>query len=129
MHVKMRLWRISRDSIRWYAGTWILLLILFFVCPWGWKSLSDQYFPYAGIVVNRGYDVGWYGRYIVIEDAQGKKSQKYVDPYSYAYVRVGTPVIKERGFGKHALPVGEKPPFQTLQEIEQRQKLRQSQHH
>ncbi|HET9281233.1 MAG TPA: hypothetical protein VFR24_04660 [Candidatus Angelobacter sp.] len=129
MHVKMRVWRISRDAIRWYAGASALLLILFFLCPWGWKSLSDEYFPYSGVVVEKGSDFAGYGRYIIIEDAQGKRSKKYVDPYSYAYVRIGTPAIKERGFGKRALPVGEKSPFQTLQEIKQRQKLRHSQDH
>jgi hypothetical protein len=129
MRLDIRIWRISRDAVLWHSASLILLLALFFLCPWGWKAVSDHYFPYSGVVVERGCDLLWYGRYIVIEDATGKRSKKYVDPYGYAYVRVGMAIIKERGFGKHPLPAGQKPPFQMLQEIKESKKLRESQGH
>lgn len=110
-------------------GWLIPFLLFFFLCPWGLKNLSDYYFPYSGVVVEKGYDIAWAGRHIIIEDTQGRRSKKYVDPYGFAFAKVGTFVVKQKGFGKYPLPPGQKSPFQTLREIKERQKLRESQGH
>ena len=119
-----RVWWISR---RVGLGWLIPFLLFFFFCPWGLKSFSDYYFPYSGVVVDKGCDIAWAGRYILIEDTQGRRSKKYVDPYGYAFARVGTFVVKQKGFGRYPLPPGEESPFKTLEEIKKRQKLRESQ--
>jgi hypothetical protein len=46
------------------------------------REIPDTYFPYAGVVVEKGLDshlgVGGWGRYIIIQDEQGRRSKKYV---------------------------------------------------
>ncbi|HET9285261.1 MAG TPA: hypothetical protein VFR24_25190 [Candidatus Angelobacter sp.] len=107
--------------IAWYLMGAAVILAL---CPWLWKDIPDAYFPYSGIVVDKGTDsllgVGGWARYIVIQDAEGKRSKKYVDAYGYAFARTGMFVEKKRGFGKYPLAPGEKLPSEMLKEIEQR---------
>ena len=108
-------------SVLWYAAALTVILLL---CPWLWKGLPDAYSSYSGLVVDKGVDsclgVGGWGRYIIIQDANGKTSKKYVSYYGHAFAKVGTFVVKERGFGKYPLPPGEKPPFETLRELKER---------
>lgn len=105
----------------WYLIGATVILVL---CPWLWKDIPDAYFPYSGVVVDKGEDsllgVGGWARYIVIQDAEGRRSKKYVDAYGYAFARRGTFVEKRRGFGKYPLAPGEKRPSEMLKEIEQR---------
>lgn len=119
-------WIFRRVDLGWLIP---FLLVFFFLSPWGLKSFSDYYFPYSGVVVEKGYDIAWRDRYIIIEDTQGRRSKKYVDPYGYAYARVGTFVVKQKGFGKYPLPPGEESPFKTIEQIKERKKLRESQGH
>lgn len=119
-------------STRWRSVIWYLsaALVILALCPWLWKGIPDAYFPYAGVVVEKGVDsyfgVGGWGRYVIIQDAQGRRSKKYVNYYGYAFAKVGTYVVKKRGFKEYPLPPGEKPPFETLREI-QRQKSQEQQ--
>jgi hypothetical protein len=108
-------------SATWYLTAAAVVLAL---CPWLWKGIPDAYFPYAGVVVEKGVDsylgLGGWGLYIVIQDEHGKRSKKYVNHYGYAFAKVGTYVVKKRGLKEYPLPPGEKPPFETLREIENR---------
>ena len=89
-----------------------------------------MYYPYSGVVVDKGCEFGFaYGRYIVIQDPKGQRSKKYVGVYGYAYAPIGMSVTKEKGFGKFPLPAGQKPPFQMIEEIKERKKLKESQGH
>lgn len=119
MHLKSK-------SIRWRSVVWYLaaVLVILAFCPWLWKGIPDTYFPYSGLVVDKGVDsclgLGGWGRYIIIQDAEGKRSKKYVNYYGHAFAKVGTFVVKKRGLGEYPLPPGEKPPFETLRETEKR---------
>ena len=113
-------------SAAWYLTAGAVVLAL---CPWLWKEIPDAYFPYAGVAAEKGVDsylgLGGWGRYIIIQDEQGRRSRKYVGYYGYAFAKVGTYVVKKRGFGKYPLPPGEKPPFEMLREIEKRKAQQQ----
>lgn len=117
-------------SVVWYLVAAAVILAL---CPWLWKGIPDAYFPYAGVVVEKGTDsflgLGGWGRYLVIQDEQGRRSKKYVGYYGYAFAKVGTFVVKKRGLGEYPLPPGEKPPFETLREIEKQKAQRQQPGH
>lgn len=108
-------------SVLWYLVAGAVILAL---CPWLWRGIPDAYFPYAGLVVEKGMDsplgLGGWGRYIVIQDEQNRRSKKYVGYSGYAFVKVGTYVVKKRGLGEYPLPPGEKPPAEMLREIEKR---------
>lgn len=109
-------------SLAWYVTA--LLLVLWF-CPWRWKGFLDAYFPYSGVVVEKGIDqnfllLGGRGRYIVIQDEAGHSTKKYVGYYGYAFAHIGTFVVKKKGFGEYPFPPDEKHPSELLREGEKR---------
>jgi|SRR6266853_5519057 len=116
-------------SITWYL---VALALVPWLCPWLWKAIPDEYFPYSGVVVEKGIDsslglAGW-GRYIIIQDAQGERIKKYLNRYGYGFVRVGTFVVKKKGLNEYPLPPGQMSPSELHREIEKRKLEKQSQH-
>ncbi|HEV2988732.1 MAG TPA: hypothetical protein VG759_09840 [Candidatus Angelobacter sp.] len=112
-------------SLTWYL---VALALVLWICPWLWKGIPDEYFPYSGVVVEKGIDshlagLGGWGRYIIIQDAPGERTKKYVNLYGYGFVRVGTFVVKKRGLKEYPLPPDELSPSELRREIE-KQKLK-----
>lgn len=62
------------------------------LCPWFWKELPDSYFPYSGIVVEKGNEIHFitgenhFYRYIIVEDEHGRRITKYLRDYEHARV-------------------------------------------
>ncbi len=108
------------------------LSIVLWLCPGLWKSIPDEYFPYSGVVVEKGRDscllgLGGWSRYVIIQDAHGEKTRKYVNRYGYAFVRVGTFVVKKKGLNEYPLSPGEMSLPELHREIEKPKVEKQSQ--
>jgi hypothetical protein len=104
------------------SGTTLLLVVL--TLPFTmhvWKGWWDSYSGYSGVVVDKGREfhlLGFANRFLILEDTQGHKFKKYVGHYGYAFTRVGTFVVKNRGFGEYPRHPGEKTPTELLREAE-----------
>ena len=109
-------------------GIAVLFGITLLFCPWLWKGLPDAYFPYSGVVAGKGTEFhllnGWnhWDNYIIVEDAHGGRTKRYLGDSEYALVQTGTFVVKKRGFGELPLQPGQLTPSQLLQDLEERQR-------
>ena len=86
------------------AGTTLFLLVL--KLPFTvhiWKGWWDAYSGYSGVI---------------LKDDQGHTFKKYVGHYGYAFTRIGTFVVKKRGFAEYPRQSGEKTPTELLREEE-----------
>jgi hypothetical protein len=103
-------------SIAWYA---IATFFVLWLCPWLWKCIPDTYFPYSGVVVDRGIEalVGGEGRCIIVQDGEGNRTKKYVTRYGYAFAKNWNFCGQEPD---------EKRPSDLVHEMEQRKAGKQS---
>lgn len=108
-----------------------ILFLIFAFCPWTWNLIPDSYFPYSGVVVDKGSDYHLLDRlltdyddprsyYIILTDERGSRTKKYVNSVAYMLLEKGTFVVKKRGLGEMPLRPGQKSPSEILQELEKR---------
>jgi len=95
------------------VGTVILLVVILPFTPLG-KSVVDDYVPYSGRVIDKGFQHDFLGDgsnpYLVIEDARGVRTKRYVSLYTHGIVQVGSYVEKKRGFTEIPLRPGQQDP-------------------
>ncbi len=106
-HEMARVFIVKSVRYRPWVGTALLFLLTLPFCPWMWKDWTDSYFPYSGMVVEKGVDHHYFAEgtdaYIVVEDSHGIRTKKYVSQYTSAFIEVGSFVMKKKGF--RALPL------------------------
>ena len=111
-------------------GMAVALCVIVALCPWIWKGALDAYFPYSGMVVDKGSEFhilnlfaeggNWWEYYIIVENQHGKRAKKYVSGVTYIWVDKGTFVVKKRGFGEMPLRPGQKTPGELIRDHEGR---------
>lgn len=109
-------WQHLKHQVQLYA---VIIAILLAVCPWLWQGVRDAYVGYSGKVVAKGNYMwvpfrgpDWY---IIVEDAQGHRTKRYVSAYGYPYCDVGTYVVKKQGFSEFPRKPGEPTPSEFEQ--------------
>lgn len=115
--------RSSRFIYRGGIPTIVLVLLMLPFTVHIWKGWWDAYSAYSGVVVERDTEFHLLGRphwsmFLILRDSQGKTFKKYVGDYGYAFSRVGTFVVKKKGFGEYPLQPGEKTVHELFQEME-----------
>jgi hypothetical protein len=114
--------------ITWGSTTVASLLmtaLLLVMCPWLGKRLVDAYIPYSGVVRDKGTEWHWGlpgdpDRYIILEDARGRRVKRYVSAYGYAFAEVGRFVVKERGLGHYPRHPGDLPASQVYELLQKK---------
>jgi hypothetical protein len=105
-----------------YAAMTLLLVAL---CPWLWQGVRDAYVGYSGTVVAKGNylwvplrGIDWY---IILEDASGHRTKRYVGALGYGYCDVGSYVVKKKGLGEYPRKPGDLTPSE-LEEFARRRR-------
>lgn len=83
-------------------------LLLIIVRPYQVKIWQDEYQPYTGVVVRRGFDMSFFSShaqdYVVLRTPGGREEKRYAPVWRFIYtthdstIELGDSIVKERGF-------------------------------
>lgn len=116
----------ARSSWLIYRGWIPTLVLVVLTLPFTmyiWKEWWDAYSAYQGVVVDKGTEFHLLGRpnwseFLILRDEQSNTFKKYVSDYGYAFAKVGTFVVKKKGFGEYPRQPGEKTIHELFDEME-----------